>query len=226
MPSSKALHFCWWTEDGGELKMTTCASKPHFYEVWKRWRGGGGGGSYILFIHQVRSTWMGNHCRRWRDQTSVIKRKQTAVWHVCSLVLFRCLAYSDPLQTLGLCCSLSPAHTLFLALPFSIFLSLSWAAALIPSSPWLLHSSLRICKLFYISLALSASVSTLSLPSPQFHSLSLSHCLSPSVAVLPPCITILGLACLVMMRFDPPCWMILTWYPTSGRFLSRLTSKS
>lgn len=157
-------------------KVLTCPEARHYtfaggqktVENWKwplvpanlifmreRFKSGGGvGGLYILFIHQVRSTWMGNHCWRWRDQTSVIKCKQTAVWHVCSLVLFRCLAYSDPLQTLGLCCSLSPAHTLSLALPFSIFLSLSWAAALIPSSPWLLHSSLRICKLFYISLSL------------------------------------------------------------------------
>lgn len=59
------------------------------------------------FIQWVGSTWMEKRNKRWRNQTSVVKCKQAAVWHVCSLVLFRCLAYSDPHQTLGLCYHLS-----------------------------------------------------------------------------------------------------------------------
>lgn len=158
---------------------------------------------------------------RWRDQTSVVKCKQAALWHVCSLVLFRCLAYSDPLQTLGLSCSLSPAHTT----SCSIILSLSWAAR---TDTLLLDSFIplsSICKLFFF---LSFFCFWLNSLFPLLCSFTACPLLVTvtSLPVLPLCISVSGLACLVMMRFDPPCWMILTWYPTSGWFLSRLTSLS
>lgn len=176
----------------------------------------------VYIIHSLGQTNLGNHYRRWRNQTSVVKRKQAAVWHVCSLVLFRCLAYSDPLQTLGLCCSLSPAQTRSL---ISIFLCLSWAAS--TDTLFSLTSSFLsgVCLSCFLSLTPLSALSALSPYPLSFPSLSQSLSL-PSLAILPLCISIFELACLVMMRFDPPCWMILTWYPTSGWFLSRLTSKS
>lgn len=87
---------------------------------------------------------MGKHYWRWRDQTSVVKCKQAAMWHVCSVVLFRCLAYSDPLQTLGLCFSPSPAQILSHSLSFSVSAWLLDLDSFIPLS--------SVCKLFYFYL--------------------------------------------------------------------------
>lgn len=113
-----------------------------------------------------------------------------------------------------LACVLSPSPAWAL---FSIILSPSWAAqadtlfSLTPSFHFPLSMS---C--FSFCCSLSSLTSAISL--------CLSWLLSlQSLVPLPVCISISGLACLEMIRFDPSCWMILTWFPTSERFLSRLT---
>lgn len=142
---------------------------------------------------------------------------------------------SCPLQMFGLqwstsntwlvLLSLSCSHSLFLS-RFYLF-SLSWAER--TDTLFSPHSFIPlsgICVSCFIPLSFSAFVTTAS-PLSSFPQCPLSVTVTgPSLALLALCISISGLACLLMMRFDPPCWMILTWYPTSGRFLSRLTSPS
>lgn len=110
------------------------------------------------------------------EQTSVVKCKQAAVWHVCSLVLFRCLAYSDPLQTLGLCRSLSPAQTLTCSLSLSSLV----LAELQDWYPPLLDSFIPLSSIFPLPLLLF-----------QHSSLSLL-CGFPL-----PCLCLFPLACIV-----------------------------
>ncbi len=135
----------------------------------------------------------------------------------------------SPLQIFGLQWSTSNTWLMLLSLSLSLscsdsfllshfnVLSLSWAA--MSDTLFSLTLSFNSVSCF-ISFAASVSLSCV----PSLY--PLSHCHHPSLAVLSLCISIAELACMAMMRFDPLCWMILTWYPTSGRFLSRLTSWS
>lgn len=96
-------------------------------------------------------------------------------------------------------------------LSFSIFIGLSVAARLIPSSPWLLHSSLQYLQTGLLPPS-PASISTLLFLSPLWLSSAMFMPLPFSLHRL--CIGIFKLECFVMMQSDQSCWMILTWYPT------------